>query len=726
MRFANLSILYLIASSSVTWSHASYAQTIAQDTFKHILDDYNQSGFLSAQVDSNSYDETNDILTATNFTINFAFKWDESNNWLAMFPPTPIPLSTNEPQEPQKEDGAFLALNVTYKAPKISYKGLKDNSGSGYTFEHFQSDNAEITINLQSHEAQSNQTTHITMQGSQILSDGSFPFMGKFVADPAKPFTSFLAYLRPVLMKSKIGESITPVQKGIHKLSNGEVFQRETHGPITIRDIADGKIGSITQAYQTGETNNRAHFPDDLKPEELEAFPTKISYHIDEINYQNLDIGAIWSLFDPGMPKFDGYKEALNAGSVGPINTQGENGFELSIAAIDQKNIKVKQPETYLLRELEAALPQLKASNELDRETNRNLTKAYFALLSSISLERIEAGPIKALDLTQTKNNQEPREINLEKLLLTNLNADGMEEFSLNALSFKAKPNAQASLGKFAITNLKFPNHEDLTALFLKEEAGTAPPTPEEIAKAFPPQLEIGLEDLAFEDNKGSKITAKDIELAVKTAGLTIPAHLRIEADQLTLSRAMLTHPLAQSLMNQLNMNELTLNQSIEMNWDAQKETYSLDPLIIDLPQIAKLSGAIGFGGIKRAYLANPDRAAQAMATASILPSDLNLENQGGLSALINLAGLMSGLSSDQMQAIVPAQVQTMLAAYTTATFAKHVSAQISTFMQNPQSLQIALAPTSPIPMAQILGVLATGPQILPEILKIDVKVNDL
>jgi hypothetical protein len=721
MRLASLTILSLMASTSLT-----LAQSAPEDTFKRIMEDYNKTGFLSAQVDGHSYDEASDTIRADNLKITFSFQWDEDHTWLSMFPPAPMNQSDSDSSDKEsKKDKPFLAIDVTYTAPSISYKGLREQGEKGYRFEQFNIDNAKVVVKLKSHEADTNQTTNVDMQGSQVFNDGYVPFMGKLNSDPAKPFSSLLSYLRPLIMETRIASSTTPIQQATHAMENGKVFQRETHGPVTITDIANGKIASIVQAYQKGETDLSAQLPDDMDETDLGEFPDKVAYNVENTTYKDFDMGAIWSLFDPGMPKYEGYKVALGSSSTGKITANGEKTFDLSIASTSQSGLKIRQPKKYLVSELEEALPRLKTDEKLDDATIEKLTDAYVALISSLAIDRMEMGQLQAKDLVEREDPEAPQSVSLGGMLLSNLSDKGLDEFSISNLDLKAKKIKQASLGRFAITNVEFPTYDAIKAV-TKATMDGREPTTEQYARAMPPRAEIGLEGLAFDDNEGSKVAAEKVHLAIRTEGLAVPTHVSLKTDKLTLSRSLLGHPLAQTLMAQLNMDELTVNQSIALNWNPADETFTLNPLVIDLANIAKLDGEIGVGGIKKAYLANPQAAQQAMATASILPAELKLQDQGGLPQLINLAGLMSGMSPDQLQTMAPMQIEAILGAYTTPKFAQHVASQVGTFLQDPQSLRIILAPSNPIPVAQILGVIATAPQSLPDILKIDVAANQL
>ncbi|SNZ08024.1 hypothetical protein [Cohaesibacter gelatinilyticus] len=723
MRLASLTILSLMASTSLT-----LAQSAAEDTFKQIMDDYNNTGFLSATVDSHSYDEASDTLKAENLKITFSFKWDESEAWLSMFPPTPLPADNspdNGKPSTDKKAKPFLAFDIIYTAPSLSYKGLRDQDEKGYRFEQFNVDNAKMVVKFKSHESETNQTTNVDMQGSQVFNDGYVPYMGKLNSDPARPFSSLLAYLRPLILDTRIASSTTPIQHATHAMEDGKVFQRETHGPITITDVANGKIASMEQAYQKGETDLSAQLPDDLDESEIGEFPEKISYNIDKTTYKDFDFAALWSVFDPGMAKYEGDKVALGSSSTGKITANGEKSFDLSIASTIQNGLKVRQPKTYWISELEDALPRLKADEKLDNATIEKLTDAYFALIGSFAIDRVEMGKLQAQGRGDSKDPEAPQSVSMDGFLLSDLSDKGLAELAITNLDVKAKKIKQASLGRFAITNVEFPTYEAIKAVTKATMEGREPTT-EQYARAMPPRAEIGLEGLAFDDDQGSKVAAEKIHLAIKTEGLAVPTHVSLKTDKLTLSRSMLGHPLAQTLMAQLNMNELTLNQSIALNWNPSDESFRIDPLTVDLTNIAKLDGAIGVGGIKKAYLANPQKAQQAMATASILPAELKLQDQGGLPQLINLAGLMSGMSPDQLQTMAPAQIEAILGAYTTPKFAKHVASQVGTFLQDPQSLRIILAPSNPVPVAQILGVIATAPQSLPDILKIGVAANQL
>ena len=437
-----------------------------------------------------------------------------------------------------------------------------------------------------------------------------------------------------------------------------------------------------------------------------------------------MDYTPLIAALDPNSPPIQGEQTLLERATFGKTQAEVPGVFSLSIGSSEQAGIKMRQPEGYLVPILDKMIVNDLTPEDLPPEEAEKFIRSATDLMRSFTVDLNQASDIKA-EVTPPEGEYMGKKfaVSLSNTRMKGLDSNGLEEMSISGLMVQGPDNLSISLGRAAIEDLGFPAYEQLEKVIRVSMAGDDP-SPSDIAKLSPSSLTFSVKDLAYKDMANHDVQAKEIRTELKSPGLAVPTYLSTKIDGLTLSKNLIKHPLGAVLMTQLGLEKLTIDEEVTLNWDKASETFNLSPLDIKLSGIARLAGSIGFGGIKEAYLDNPENASSAMATATVLPSSLTLSDDGGLNQLINLAGAMSGLGPDQLRQMAEGQVQAMLSIYTKPAFARMVAGEVKSFMTDPKSLKIALTPGAPVPVAQILGVVATTPQDLPDVLKIGVTAN--
>ncbi|MCT4655270.1 MAG: hypothetical protein N4A65_05640 [Cohaesibacter sp.] len=718
MRLASATLFALLASTSI-----SGAQSASEKAFAAMMADVNSSGFLTMDVANQSYDESSDILTAQDMVLSLTFNWKEAPSAKMGTATKTAKDETNSTASPSSStDEEFdLDFSLTYTIPTATFEGMR-LEGDGIAFKKSTYKQAHIKVSFETSDKETNSRSEIKSLGETITTNSYYPFLGTFNFDEKRPISSILDYIRPALMTSSV-ESLTDSGMEVRAFSaNGQMIQNETYGPMTMTNLSGGRVDEIKIAYQKGEMA----FDAPIAPGKADEKSNQtITYQVGETSYKGYDFGAIASLFDPQIPPVKDGHVALNSFEIKDIKAEGKDLFSLGIDSVSQQGFKLTKPESYLLPLFEEMLVNDQEPDDLSPQEQEKLIDAVFHLMRTFSIEKSEVtnGKFESI-LTSGDQKGQKIEAKLGSLLFANLSSNGLKEFSFNNVSASGPDQFSFSFDKAAITDLEFPDYANIKALS-KTYLNGREASPEAMARAYPPSLTMGIRNLNIEEKGKAKVSAKEIMTGYRTNGLVVPTNIQIKAKDVILPRDLVSHPFAQALMAQLQMDALHLNQDLTASWDEKSESYIIKPLNIRLENIAQLAGAIGFGGIKKAYLNEPTKAEAAMATGTILPSSLTLSDLGGLQTLINLAGTMTGMGPDQLQSFAPVQIEAMLSAYTKPDFAKHVANQVKSFLVEPKSLHLALSPGAPVPVAQILGVVATSPQMLPDILNISVVAND-
>ena len=109
----------------------------------------------------------------------------------------------------------------------------------------------------------------------------------------------------------------------------------------------------------------------------------------------------------------------------------------------------------------------------------------------------------------------------------------------------------------------------------------------------------------------------------------------------------------------------------------------------------------------------------------SLASTEIGYSDAGFTNKLLDYYAKQSNITRDQLVQGLVAQVGPMLAMLQNPEFQTEVSTAVETFLKDPQSLTIAVAPDAPIPATQIMGAAMGAPQTLPKVLALSVTAND-
>ena len=709
MKRRSLTLSFLLLSTSLVQAESS-----AEKAFKASLDDINKSGVITAEYGSMHYQEDKDLLTVQNLV--FKLDWN-----------FPISKAKKEGQEATASEENSLAIKVTFDTPIFTATGVKQED-NGTAYDSIAYEGQTFRIELDAPDSDADRIVEVKSLGKDTITNSFGPYMGEFKVAPMRPIGSVMDYIRPLIFKMRYEKAEGPGYIITQSLADGTIVETTEAGPYKLSDLANGKIGSYEIAYQKGSTNLKETLSKEISGQEngkvkADILPDLVSYEIGKTTYTGYDIGAFWSLFDPKAPPLNGTTTLLKQVDYGALKVNSPGLLSLTAGPSVQKDLTISTPATEIVPILDRLIANDQEFDDLSQEDQEKLIKNMTDAIRGFSMGLTEAGDMKTtITIPEGPFTGQTANISLGKMRIANVNSNGIEEASLSDLTYAGPPSINFALGRAAIEKLEFPDYAQLEKVIRNSIAGNEP-SASDGAKLAPNALTLLLSDLSYTDKENS-ISAKGIRSEVNRKGLAVPAYLSTKIENLQISKSLIKQPLITVLLDQLGMDSLTVNEDITLDWDKTKETLQLDPMKVELPGIAALSGIIGVNGIKQAYLEYPEQAQAAMATAAILPSSLTLTDLGGMNEVINLAGGMSGMGPDQVRSFAEGQVQAMLSTFTKPDFARMVADQVKAFLADPQSLKIALTPGAPVPVAQVIGAASTAPQSIPDILNIGVTAN--
>ncbi|WP_114008960.1 hypothetical protein [Cohaesibacter intestini] len=702
-----LSLSFLLISTSLV-----QAQSDAEKAFQAMIDDVNASGWLTVEVGSTHYQADKDLLTAQN--VVYKLNWSLPETGIKAANSTTTDATENGTAE---NDDLTIDLEITVPSMTGAGFALKED---GITYDSIIYEGITFDVTLDAEGTASDMQLKARALGKDQVSNGFQPFVGEFKIAPSRPIGSFLDYIRPILTKPSYEEYSSDGYVMTQFAPDGAAIEEREIGPITLTDFANGRIGSMEMAYQKGkisvvepgkETNDDLPFD-------------QVTFEAGKTVYEGYDMAALWAAIDPGMPPIEGTRDVVKVATTENMSFSAKGFFTATLGPSTQKDLTVKQPASYIVPLLDKMISQDQKPDKMPPEDQKALIKAGFDLARSFSYG---LGEVKDIQFSGTipegDMSGQTVEAKLSSMRIADINKDGIGEMSVSGFDFTGPVGVSAAFDRFAIENLEFPNYAHIETVIDKGLAGEEP-TPAESAKLAPNAIKMVLNGLKVRDPSANMVSANQILIETKKQGLAIPTLIKTRISDLSVPKDLIQHPMVSVLMTQLNMERLLVNEDITLRWDEASESIKLDPLNIELADIAKLDGSINFGGILRAYLDDPEQAQAAIATGTVLPSSLTLTNLGGIDEMINMAGGFSGMGPDQVRSFAESQIQAILSAFTKPDFAQMVAGEVKAFLANPDNITILLKPGAPVPVAQLLGAASQAPHAIPDILKIGVTAN--
>lgn len=176
--------------------------------------------------------------------------------------------------------------------------------------------------------------------------------------------------------------------------------------------------------------------------------------------------------------------------------------------------------------------------------------------------------------------------------------------------------------------------------------------------------------------------------------------------------------------------------------WNTQTGELSLSPMVVDVEDAGELSVAYTITGYTPAFVqalaqaqaqmaANPDNPGSGMAMMGLL-SQLSLNSaeiafqDGSLTdRLLDYYAEQNGQTRDQMIEQLVGALPAVLNYLNNPQFQTEVTQAIDTFLRNPETLTVAVAPAQAVPASQIMAAALGAPQTLPAVLALSVTAND-
>ncbi|WP_346912462.1 hypothetical protein [uncultured Roseibium sp.] len=287
---------------------------------------------------------------------------------------------------------------------------------------------------------------------------------------------------------------------------------------------------------------------------------------------------------------------------------------------------------------------------------------------------------------------------------------------SLSDLSAKADDGG-LDIGSFNATNVVLPTPEELNANDGDTVVGPSYDTLEVL-------------DAAVSDGDGNKFEIGRLFTAIDEMDGDLPTAFRFAIDDLKIEASNLDGE-AQKTLSDLGYEKLTLSAEGQGRWDPEKETLEVKNLKLSGAEAGSFALNLSLGGVSRDVITklsategDPESAMGLVQGISIQNISIRLDNSSLVERVLDMQAREAGMDRATLVQQLSAGLPMMVSILQNPSFQEKVVTAATTFLNDPVSLEVTVAPANPVPFAQIMGQAMMAPQTLPEVLAVDVIAN--
>lgn len=455
---------------------------------------------------------------------------------------------------------------------------------------------------------------------------------------------------------------------------------------ISLIGMADGRVaeqymGEIRSTQSTGIPGPS-------------GIPQQIEFKAGPVVVQGLDIAPLAALtgitIEPGRTKVLDREEILNLEM-----TAGEDRGQVQSLLLENVTI----PDTTPLRIFSLAEAQARGENVSEDD----LGKAGLEALGAFAIGRME---INGVDFQA-----EEAQVGLRRFLISNLSGEGLGEVSLSGFSVAVKEQGEAAFDHAGISGITFPPLDALTAL---DKVKT--PTPDQVLAALPTLEKVLVS--SFELNVPAEKVNFGLDLFELTQGShigKIPTRMSFILDGLVIPANQVQDEGFKQLLTELNVDELTINQSASISWNPGTQELVVSDLSLDVGDAGTASLSLTLGNVPETLFTNPNQAQEALSSANFVSAELRVKNAQLVSAFIKQESAKGQLSPDAMADALVESFKGELGPLASWAFSEELLGALKAFLKDPDELVVSFKPDAPVPVAEILGLAMTYPQALPQ-----------
>lgn len=295
--------------------------------------------------------------------------------------------------------------------------------------------------------------------------------------------------------------------------------------------------------------------------------------------------------------------------------------------------------------------------------------------------------------------------------------------------------NGRLKVGDFAMENLDLQSDDGGITIGSFTGTDLVFPTPEEMdgangaPKVGPSYGTVEILDVSMIDEDDNRVEIGRLFTAIDEMNGDMPTASRFAIDAVNIAAENLDDDGKKALAD-LGYESLVLSAEGQGRWDPEAATATVENLVLSGENAGTLSVSLKLGGItpdlvaKLGTITSFEEALGLAQGVNIQNLAINLDNSSLVERVLDLQAREQGTDRDTFVQGLNAGIPMMLGALQNQAFQDKVANAASTFLTDPKSLKVSVAPANPVPVAQIMGAAMMAPQSLPDILGVDVVAN--
>lgn len=684
----------------------AFAQSAAEDAFRAYVEGLKNLG-LEVSNGPLQYNGATDVLVVPNMKVRLSgsFEFDT---------PDEKPTASDAPA-PAAADPREAAFSIEITGSN-TLAGLTHNDGSFFVKSWDFADDTVMTGEFQV-DGEASGRMNLTMTGG-LAENYSFIMPVVPAEDPNRQISRWLPLIKASLQASYDRVKIDQM-KGTATVNDDDSASATPFMTIDMQidgyrmlDARLGMVGehgvdSISQTVKTrAETDDTVLVQTSRQGETI---------------YKDLNLAGFVSLLDPEAP--------VTGETVQLLGSQIVKGYSSSQDLGDGQALTLKIDETSLtdMTLVKRDFDFLDLADRLYLQQEPDPVELITAALQAYRSFGFKNANVSGLEFT-FPNPDEPGQsvpIQIDTVNVSDFSSDGIGEFSITGINASELPEgAHLKLDKFNIGDIEFAPYEPISKIIgpLLREAMIGAPDPMLIARTFAPRsIAYGIEGLDINIPGEGAIKIDLAKQFMSSAVAPIPTRIESQTVNASIPVDLLDEAEAIAILKALGLETITWSDETKLYWDEATLDLTLERLMVDVQDLGRAEAKMSFGNVPKALFEDPENQAQiALVSASFKHAEITFKDAGLTRKGIAFMAEQNGIEETAFIQGLVGRVQAMTAAINNPEFTEMAVNAAADFLSNPDRLTITLAPETAIPVAQLVGSMAS-PQVLPDLLNVSI-----
>lgn len=518
----------------------------------------------------------------------------------------------------------------------------------------------------------------------------AWPALPALPNDPQKPVTQYLP-LAKLLLDVKVDRmavaSIETRQTGVPGMD--AVTRYEDY---VILNQADGRIGE----FSVGRTVQSQPFPTPGS-----TVPNTIEVSTGRQVVRGTDLMPILSLLGQGTDPTR--KTVMADQSVVDVVVKGKD-FEATVASLTAEDLGVT--DTAPLR----VLPMLDAAVLDQSPDEMEILTAALEAYAAFYFGKMEINGVKvtAPDVNGT----------LARTTLRDLSSKGIGEFAMDGLAGEVAGQGKLKLDRVALADLEFPS---LMALM---EIGMAEGEPT-VAQSLAARPLLGLfEIIGFNldaPSLGGVINVDEYRQTERGHINRIPTDIGLSMRGIRFPVSLIEDQDARSVFDAMKVTDVVIDQNLKVTWNEATGDLVMEDLSVTLKDGGSFKMSFALGGVSRALFETPEMAQIALAGATVKSAMIRSSDAKIVRAMLEKQAKDANLSADTLAMGLADTAANDMGPLAATRFGKELVEALRVFLMDPKEIVIEIAPEKPVPVTQLIGMMAS-PNAIPDLLNATVR----